>query len=93
MTRLETELCFLLLCSTWDRLNGKLLSAQDRSNCKLVVQKGTPSWQILRQGVDEAIAKLGKVGEVMTKLDTVFFFVPLCLTWGRLNGHLFTARD
>ena len=33
------------------------------------------------------------VGEVMAKLDTVFFFVPLCSTYNRLNGKLFAARN
>ena len=38
MTRLGTVLFFVPLCSTCDRLNGKLLAARDRNNFKLVVQ-------------------------------------------------------
>ena len=36
--RLGTALIFVPLSSTWDRLNGKFFSAQDRNNFKLVVQ-------------------------------------------------------
>ena len=69
-------LFFFPLCSTWDRPNGKLFSAQDQTNFNLILQKGSVSWRIRRQGVDE----------VMVGLRTVLFFVPLCSTWGGLNG-------
>ena len=83
MTELGTVLFFVPLCSQWDRLNGKLLSAQDRKNFKLIAQKGSISGQLRRQVVDE----------VMTKLDTVLCFVPLCSTWGQPNGKILAARD
>ena len=38
MMGLETVLFFVSLCSSWDRLNRKLFSAQDRNNFKPVVQ-------------------------------------------------------
>ena len=76
-------LCFVPLCSTWNRRNEKLFSAQDRQNIKLIVQLGSISWRFRRQGVDEA----------MSKLDKVLCFVPLCSIWDRLNGKLNAARD
>ena len=39
MARLDKVLCFVPLFSTWDRLNGKFNSAQDRNNFKLSVQR------------------------------------------------------
>ena len=83
MTKLEKVLCFVPLCSTWDRPNGKVFAAQGRSNLKLVVQSGSISWRLRQRGVDKA----------MTKLDTDLCFVPLCSTWGRRNGKFFAARD
>ena len=38
MTKLDTVLCLVPLCSTWDGLNGKLFAARDRYNFKLIVQ-------------------------------------------------------
>ena len=46
MTALDTVLCFVPLCSTWDRLNGKLPAARDRNNCKLTVQWGSMTWRL-----------------------------------------------
>ena len=49
-----------------------------------VAQIGGPiSWQLRRHGADE----------VTTRLGTVPFFLPLCSTWDRLYGKLFSARD
>ena len=76
-------LCFVPLCSTWDRLNGKLFTARDQNNCKPTAERGSISWRLRRHGVDE----------VMMKLGTVPFFIPLCSTWDRLNGKLFSAQD
>ena len=70
MAKLDTVLLFVALCSTWDRLNGTLFRAQDQKNFNLVVEKGSISWRLRRHGVDE----------VMTKLGTANFFVPLCST-------------
>ena len=61
MTNLDTVLCFVPLCSTWDRLIGKLFATRDRNNFKLSVQYGSIRWQLRRQGIDEVMAKLGKV--------------------------------
>ena len=83
MAKLDTVLFFVPLCSTWDRLNGKLPAARDRNKLKLTVKKCSISWRLRRHGFDE----------VMTKLGTVLFFVPLCSTWDGLNGKLFAARD
>ena len=38
MVKLDTLLCFVPLCSTWDRPNGKVFAARDRNNFKLIVQ-------------------------------------------------------
>ena len=38
VTKLDTVLCFVLLCSSWDGLNVKLLAARDRCNFMLIVQ-------------------------------------------------------
>ena len=38
MAKMGAVLFFVSLCSTWDRLNGKLFSAQDRNSFKLMVQ-------------------------------------------------------
>ena len=43
MTRLATVHFFVPLCSTWDRLHGKLFAARDRNNCKLSVNTGSIS--------------------------------------------------
>ena len=67
ITRLGTVHFFAPLCSTYDRLNGNLFAARDRNNCKVTVGRGSISWRLRRQGVDE----------VMTKLETVLCFVPL----------------
>ena len=83
MTTLDMVLCLVPVCSTWDRLNVKLFSAHDRTDFKLVVQEGSISWRLHRQAVDE----------VMTQLDTVLRFVPLCSTWDRPNGKSCAARD
>ena len=83
MTRLGTVLCLVPLCSTWDRLNAKLLTARDRNSCKLTVKKGSISWRLRRHGVDE----------VMMGLGSVLFFVRLSSTWDRPNGKLLSAQD
>ena len=83
MTGLGTVLFFVLFCSTWDGLNGKLFTERDRNNCMLTAKKSSLSWRLRRHGVDEA----------MTKLDTELCFVPLCSTWDGLNGKLLAARD
>ena len=79
MTKLDTVLCFVPLCSTWGQPNGKVFAARDLNNIKPIVQSGSIRWRLRRQGVDEAT----------TKLNTLIFFVPLCSTWARLNGKLF----
>ena len=38
MTKLDTILCFVPLCSTLDRLNSKFFTARDRNSSKLTVQ-------------------------------------------------------
>ena len=76
-------LFFVSWSPIWDRLNSKLFAARDRGTCKLTVKQSSISWRLRRQGVDE----------VMTRLGTVLFFVPLCSTWDRLNGKLFAAQD
>ena len=83
MTRLGTVLFFAPLGSTWDRLNSKLVTARDRNNFKLIVEKGSIVWQLRRHGVDEVIARL----------NTVLSLVSLSSTWDRLNSKLFAARD
>ena len=83
MTKLDTVLFFDPLGSTWDRLKGTLFTARDRNNSKLIVEEGSISWRLRRHGVDA----------VTTGLGTVSFFVPLCSTWDRPNGKLFSARD
>ena len=83
MTRLDTVLFFAPLGSTWDRLNSKLVTARDRNNFKLIVEKGSIVWQLRRHGVDEVIARL----------NTVLSLVSLSSTWDRLNSKLFAARD
>ena len=82
MTKPDTVLFFVPLCSTWDRPNGKLLAARVRNNFKPIVEKGSISCQLRRHGADETMVKLG----------TVLFLVPLCSTRDRLNIELLTAR-
>jgi len=48
MTRLATVHFFVPLCSTWDRLHGKLFAARDRNSCKLTVNTGSISWRLRR---------------------------------------------
>ena len=38
VTKLDTVLCFVPLCATWNELNGKLFAARDLYNFKLIVQ-------------------------------------------------------
>ena len=79
MTKLGTVLIVAPLCSALGRLNGELFAARGKNNLTLIVQWGPISWRL-------------RVDEVMTKLGTVPFFVPLSSTLGRLNGKLLVAR-
>ena len=61
MSKLATVPCFVPLCSTWVRLNGKLFTARDRNDFKLVVKKGFVQLEALNELLEKLPFKMERL--------------------------------